>query len=101
METILDRHGMPAITDHTITDRKELFDALGRVRERGYAYDNQEHIKGMRWVAAPITNDEGRAIAAVSVSSSKSRMREERFTEEIPESVLRTSNVIEVNLVYS
>ena len=101
VEAIIDRHGLPRVTENTITDRDELFDELEGIRERGYAYDDAERVKGMRCVAAPITDDDGRAIAAVSVSGPESRMREDHFTQEIPELVLRTSNVIEVNLTYS
>jgi DNA-binding IclR family transcriptional regulator len=101
VESILDRHGLPKVTEHTITDRTELFDALDQVRERGYASDDEERVKGMRCIAAPITDEEGRAIAAVSVSGPKSRMQGERFTDEVPEQILRSANVIEVNLTYS
>lgn len=101
VEAILDRHGLPQVTENTVTDRDELFAQLEEIRERGYAYDDAERVKGMRCVAAPITDDDGRGIAAVSISGPKSRMRGDRFTEEVPELVLRTANVVEVNLTYS
>lgn len=101
VEGILDRHGLEAVTDRSITDREELFDVLEQVRERGYSYDDEERVKGMRCVAAPILNEDDYAIAAVSVSGPKSRMREERFTEELPNQILKSANVIEVNLTYS
>lgn len=101
VEAIIDRHGLPAVTPRTITDEAELFDTLEQVRERGYAYDDEERVKGMRCIAAPITDADDRAIAAVSVSGPKSRMQEPRFTDEIPEEILRSANVIEVNLIYS
>ncbi|GAA0668595.1 IclR family transcriptional regulator [Natronoarchaeum mannanilyticum] len=101
VEAIIDRHGLPAVTERTISDREELFDALDQIRERKYAYDDEERVKGMRCVAAPITNEEGRAIAAISVSGPKSRMRGETFQEEIPELLLRSANVIEVNLSHA
>lgn len=101
VEEIIDHHGLPEVTETTITDRDELFAELEAVRERGYAYDDEERVKGMRCVAAPITDNDGRAIAAVSVSGPKSRMRDERFTEEIPQLILRSANVVEVNLTYS
>jgi DNA-binding IclR family transcriptional regulator len=101
VDAILDRHGLPQVTESTITDRDELFEQLEEIRERGYAYDDAERVKGMRCVAAPITDEDGRAIAAVSISGPKSRMRGDRFTEEVPELVLRTANVVEVNLTYS
>ncbi|ELZ05972.1 IclR family transcriptional regulator [Natrialba asiatica] len=101
VEAILDRHGLPKVTESTIADRDELFDVLDRVAERGYAYDDEERVKGMRCVAAPITDETDRAIAAVSVSGPKSRMQSDRFTDEIPERIRRCANVVEVNLTYS
>ncbi|SEW31056.1 IclR family transcriptional regulator [Natrinema salifodinae] len=101
VDEILDRHGLPNVTESTITERAELFDVLDQVRERGYAYDDEERVKGMRCIAAPITDEHDRAIAAVSVSGPKSRMQEDRFTDDIPERIRRCANVIEVNLTYS
>ncbi|MDS0223085.1 IclR family transcriptional regulator [Haloarcula sp. S1AR25-5A] len=101
VESYLDRHGLPEITEQSITDREELFETLNQVRERGYAYDDEERVKGMRCLAAPITDQDDRAIAAVSVSGPKSRMQGDRFSNEVPEQILRSANVIEVNLTYS
>lgn len=101
VEEILDRHGLPAVTENTISEKDELLDHLEEIRERGYAYDDEERVKGMRCVAAPITDDDGRAIAAVSISGPKSRMQADRFTNDIPEQTRRSANVIEVNLTYS
>lgn len=101
VESVLDQHGLPQFTENTIADRDELFEILEEVRERGYAYDDEERVEGMRCVAAPITDGDDRAIAAVSVSGPKSRMLEDTFREEVPDMVLRTTNVIEVNLTYS
>ncbi|UPM42683.1 IclR family transcriptional regulator [Halocatena salina] len=101
VEDILDRQGLVAVTENTITDRDSLFDTLEDVRERGYAFDDEERVEGMRCVAAPITDSDGRAIAAISVSGPKSRMMGETFTEELPNLVRRSANVIEVNLTYS
>ncbi|WP_254533305.1 IclR family transcriptional regulator [Natrinema gelatinilyticum] len=101
VEAIIDRHGLPAVTETTITDEETLFDALDQIRERKYAYDDEERVKGMRCVAAPITNESGRAIAAISVSAPKRRMNGERFQEDIPQLLRRCSNVIEVNLSHT
>ncbi|MBV0901327.1 IclR family transcriptional regulator [Haloarcula salina] len=101
VEAILDEHGLPEITANTVTDRDELLDELETIRERGYALDDEERVQGMRCVAAPILSDDQEAIAAVSVSGPRSRMAGDRYTEEIPELVLRSANVIEVNMTYS
>lgn len=96
---ILDRDGMPQITENTITDRGELFDELETIRERDYALDREERIKGMQCVAAPIKVDD--VMSAISVSGPTHRLNGERFQETIPNMVLRAANVTEVNLKHS
>lgn len=96
---ILDRYGMPQITENTVTDRDELFEELEAIRERGYAFDREERIEGMRCVAAPVKVDD--VLSAISVSGPAHRLNGDRFQEMIPDMVLRAANVMEVNLKYS
>lgn len=100
VRAILDRHGMPKVTETTIDDEETLFEELEQVRKQGYARDLEERVRGMRCVAAPILRDD-EVLGAISVSGPKSRMQGERFETEIPNHVLRTANVIEVNMNYS
>ncbi|MBA9045132.1 MULTISPECIES: IclR family transcriptional regulator [Streptomyces] len=39
---------LPALTEHTITDRERLIEELRRVRERGFAVDREENTVGLR-----------------------------------------------------
>lgn len=55
-------------TETTITSVEALNEELLRTRARGWALDEQEHTLGMRCIAAPVFNEHGEAIAAVSVS---------------------------------
>jgi DNA-binding IclR family transcriptional regulator len=98
---ILDRHGMPAITENTITDRDVLFEQFEEIRERGYAIDLEERVRGMRCIGAPILGKEGNVLGAVSISGPKSRLQGQRFEDEIPNKVVRVANVIEVNMNYA
>lgn len=98
VEDILEVHGLPRTTERTTTDRDELFETLGRIRERGYAYNDEEEIKGIRAVGAPLRNQRGEVLGSISVSGPTSRLRGDRFHEEIPELVVQTANVIEVNI---
>jgi len=100
VRAVLDKHGLPAITDRTITDRDRLFEALAGVRERGFAFDDEERIPGVRCVGAAITGEDGDVLGSISVSGPKSGMQDERFREEIPALVQRTTNVVEVNMKY-
>ena len=100
VEQIVDEHGLPAFTEHTITDREELFDELDRSRDRGYAIDNQEAKPGIRCIAAPVVTEEPELYGAVSVTAPQSRMDGERFEKTLPELVTGAANVIEVNSIY-
>jgi len=100
VESIVDRHGLPAMTDRTITDRTELFDALEEIRQQECAYDRQERIKGLNCVAVPILNDDDIA-GALSVSGPVSRMDQERIDEEILPELRRAANIIELNQAHS
>ncbi|WP_227356512.1 IclR family transcriptional regulator [Haladaptatus salinisoli] len=101
VEEIVDRHGLPAYTAATITEREKLFADLERVRERGYAVDNEEKIEGLRCIAAPVKGTDGGVLGAVSISGPSSRMDGKRFEEELPNNVKRSANVIEINAKFS
>ncbi|RDI70179.1 IclR family transcriptional regulator [Halopelagius longus] len=100
VEEILDRHGMPATTENTITDPENLFDELAEIRDRGVAFDREERLNGLRCVAAPILDQEDEVVGAVSVSGPRSRMSTERFREDIPTLLRNAVNIIELNIAY-
>lgn len=55
------------LTRHSITTRKELDEAIVEIRLRGVAVDHQEHVLGFWAVAAPVTGQHGRAVAALGL----------------------------------
>ncbi|MGF1594809.1 MAG: HTH-type transcriptional regulator BhcR [Kiloniellaceae bacterium] len=77
----LHRKGMPRFTDRTIVDPAALRSELARIRERGWAVDDEEHTVGMRCVAATIHNEHGEVIAGVSLSGPSVRVTETRLGE--------------------
>jgi len=77
---LVQRHGLPRFTPTTIGDRAALGRALARIRELGFAVDDQERHPGMRCVAAAIFNEFGEAVAGVSVSGPTVRMTPEAVT---------------------
>ncbi len=99
VDEIISQHGLPAVTDQTITERDDFQSELEMISERGFALEREERLEGLCCVAAPILVDEG-VIGAVSVSGPESRLRGTWFTEELPELIMQTTNVIEVNLRY-
>ncbi|WP_129113907.1 IclR family transcriptional regulator [Halegenticoccus tardaugens] len=98
---VLDTHGMPKMTESTITDREEFFEELERIREQKFALDCEERLTGLCCVAAPITDEQDRSIGAISISCPLHRVSDQRFREELPDEVLSTANVIELSHNYS
>jgi IclR family KDG regulon transcriptional repressor len=66
--------GLPASTPGTIVDARALQRELSGVRARSYALDDEESEVGLRSVAAPIRNDAGQVIAAISIAGPVHRM---------------------------
>lgn len=100
-DEILERHGLPERTPRTTTDRDELLDELEEIRDRGYAFDDEERLKGLRCVAAAIHSNSDRVLGAISVSGPTNRLQGDRFYEELPAKLLEAVNVIELNVTHS
>ena len=65
---ILKNEKMIPFTKKTITKRAALDRELETIRRKGYGIDDEEHEVGVRCVAAPIRDQQGNIIAAVSIS---------------------------------
>lgn len=98
VESILDEFDLDRRTTNTITDRDELMEELEEVREQGFAFNDEERLKGLRAVGAPILDEEGAVLGAVSVSGPTTRMNNAQFHEEMPEKVQHSANVILIRL---
>jgi len=78
-QRILASMTLPRETQRTITDREQFEAALHDARNLGYAVDDEEHALGLRCVAAPVFDEFGRAVAAISVSGPSARIPVERL----------------------
>jgi DNA-binding IclR family transcriptional regulator len=101
IETIIDEWGLPAVTSNTITDRETLFEELAEIRDRGYAFNNEENVEGLHAVGAPLILEDQGVIGALSISGPTHRMKGETFTQELPNLLLGTINELELNIVYN
>ncbi|MDZ5809961.1 IclR family transcriptional regulator [Halorubrum sp. AD140] len=99
VDEIIDRHGLPAETDETITTRSALFEELDRIREEGFAYNEEERLGGIGCVGTPLETGERRN-AAISIMTPISRLQPEDERRAYTESLHQTANVIEVNLAH-
>lgn len=71
--------GMTRFTEHTITALPELVEALRQVRREGVAFDREEFIPGVICIGAPIRDQAGAVIGAISASMPKMRATDEHI----------------------
>lgn len=100
VDDVVARHGLVRRTENTITDRERLEEELAAVRERGYAFNDEEGTKGLRSVGVPVKGPDERVIGAISVSGPSHRLRGDYFREELPNLILGCVNELELRLAY-
>ncbi|NIC01019.1 IclR family transcriptional regulator [Halobacterium sp. R2-5] len=100
VQEVIDRWGLPAETEHTITDEDELYAELDRITERGYATNKEESIDGLWSLGVPVIAN-GQVVGSFSVSGPRHRLDTEWFREELPNLLRGTANELELKLEYS
>ena len=96
--SLLERPGSPK--PRSLTKNGALFTELDRIREMGYALDNEMVEKGLRCVGAPIFGKNGQPIGSISVSGSSS-MLTHRVTRTIARRLREECAQISAALGYS
>lgn len=71
---LLSRLHLQAYTETTVTTTARLESDLALVRARGYALSEEEHIKGVSAVAAPVFDHNCEPVAALVVSGPRERL---------------------------
>jgi len=78
VELILSKHGLPEITEHSITTRDALREELSQIREQGYAVNDEEVENNYKGIARPImVNDDVRGSISVSGPKTDLSLKEE------------------------
>lgn len=98
VDEIIAQHGLPELTANTITNEDKLKSELNNISEVGYATNMEEEVTGLRSVGAAINGPSGEVLGALSISGPKSRFQGERLKSEIPEKVVQTAGIVEVNI---
>lgn len=88
-------------TADTVTDAQRLREEIEAIRETNIAYDDEEHIKGVRCVGTSITDESGTLLGAISVSGRTERVSDNRFREEIPRELQNIAGVVGISSTYS
>jgi IclR family transcriptional regulator, pca regulon regulatory protein len=86
------------LTGRTITRPAGLRQELRKIRSRGWALVDQELEEGLRSLAAPIRDADGKVIAAVNVSTHAGRRSLENVVGELLRPLLATAERIERDL---
>jgi DNA-binding IclR family transcriptional regulator len=96
VQAYAERTGLNGHNKNSITDLAKLHGELRRVRELGYARDNEELELGVRCMAAGIHDDSGKLIAGLSISAPADRLQEAWLDD-----LIATAKAISLALGYS
>lgn len=66
----LEQADRPAFTSHTVTDPQAILDAVQESARKGFALVDQELELGLRSVAVPVHDSQGRIVLAINTSMS-------------------------------
>jgi IclR family acetate operon transcriptional repressor len=81
LDGVLSRLTYERYTPRTIVQRRALEAELRRIRGAGCANDDEEHIEGIRCVAAPVRIYSGQVVASLCTVGPKSRMTRQRLRD--------------------
>jgi DNA-binding IclR family transcriptional regulator len=75
------KYGLPQYTSHTIHTRDALKTEIERVKQNGYAVDDQECEVGVRCIAVPVRDYTGKVAAGISMSAPVTRLDMPKIAE--------------------
>jgi len=94
---IVETHGLEKRTDRTISSLDELLSELQATRERGYAINDEEAVKGARSIGTAIVVDRS-VVGAISIVGPANRMTDRQLEDGIVDHVLGAANELELKL---
>lgn len=97
---VVAEHGIPEMTENTLTDVEALLADLAATRDRGYAIDSEERIEGIYGIAAPVLSATNEVVGAIGVSYPSAGTETDPVDERDVRKLLEASSTIQVNLNY-
>lgn len=98
LDQIIKERGLMKRTENTIINPSLLKEHLITVKEQGYAIDDEENDKGIRCVGAPVFNEGGKVIAAISIAGPAFRVTKGVIQERLRNDVMQTASKISQRL---
>ncbi|MFS0776969.1 IclR family transcriptional regulator [Neobacillus sp. 3P2-tot-E-2] len=87
-------------TDKTITTRDQLKLKLSTIRQQQFVICDEEYVKGVISIAAPVFDEKGQVIAAVSIVGPVNRMlikiKQKAFIEEVKSAADKLSEMVKI-----
>ena len=99
IERYLTEEQLLPITPNTISDKEVLQKELRQIKQQGYAIDREEILVNLACVAAPIFEQSGQVIAAISVSGTAQYIYEE-INKDCIKDVMDAANMISTIMGY-
>ncbi|WP_313549157.1 IclR family transcriptional regulator C-terminal domain-containing protein [Corynebacterium sp.] len=96
LEAVPLEHGL---TPRSLTDKEQLFEEIIAVRNQGWALVDQELELGLRSLAAPITDANGKIVAAINISTQSAVSSVNELTGNYLPVLLSTASEISRDLV--
>lgn len=92
--------GLTKYTEYTITDPDVLRSELERIRQQGFAMDEQECEIGLRCISIPLRDFSGQIVSSISVFGNIADMSNQRIKSEIYPTLKEVTVVVSSRLGY-
>jgi DNA-binding IclR family transcriptional regulator len=100
IDDVTDQYGLHPRTENTITEIEPLLDEMDRIRQRGYALDDEECFDGMRGIGVPIISKADGLTGGIALYGPPNRIDDDVFFDEYPSVVQEYADIIQGNLEY-
>jgi DNA-binding IclR family transcriptional regulator len=92
------KQGLESHTANTYADRKSFLAEMAKVRRQGFAVDNEEYIKGIICIAAPVFNYAGEVAGAICCTVLTIHYTLKQLEEKIGPRVIETAKRISATM---
>jgi DNA-binding IclR family transcriptional regulator len=97
IEEVIESRGLPKHTEKTIRDNSALMAEIEKIRQTGYAINDEENQIGLRAVAASVENPLGKPYGAISVAGPSYSVTDEKLYENWAPAIKEATNEVEEN----
>ncbi|HVN96715.1 MAG TPA: IclR family transcriptional regulator [Syntrophorhabdaceae bacterium] len=91
VDNLIEEKKLARKTAHTVVDPRELKAQLAIIKNQGYAIDDEENEVGIRCIGAPIFNDKGKAVCAISLSGPAFRVTKKSIQDTLKRELIETA----------